>query len=312
MNALTNINISRKFPLIFLVFFAGSNVSQDIELQCEYALFFGEYICYLIDIEVLNPSANVTITGQHIGDRTNDDVDMVDIISSNTPFMIPQIFTTFPNIMDLAIENSNLQSINIPENVQLVWIFLFENNISRIDAGTVTGLANQRRLNFLYLPSNLIQDVDEDAFVGLGNLSALVLLDNQITQIKNRTLAPLINAVRIDYELNLLTIIEEDTFAWNSNIQSIGLHNNQIIAISPKFLASQRESSLSIISLDNNNCINETFSVESEDGWIFLNNELRDCFHNFIGEVSEVRRVIMEFVGNITIIDEFGNIIARF
>lgn len=290
----------------------GSTLSQDVELQCDYVLFFGEYICFLNGIEVLDPSANVIFTGQHIGDRTNDDVEIVQIDNSNTPFVIPQIFTTFPFLIDLTVQESNLQSINIPDSIQLVWLYLYGNNISTIESSDVTGLVSQRSLNYLYITSSLVQNIDENAFVGLENVTALVLINNNITEIRNGTLAPLVNVRRIDFERNSLSRIEEDTFAWNRNVQSIYLEFNQINAVSPRFLVSQRDSFLNYVNLRGNECVDELYFVNEETGLIRMNNELRGCFNNFLGEVSELRRVIMEFVGHITIIDEFGNIIARF
>lgn len=93
---------SRKFLVLL---FAASSVAQDITLTCNFAIFFDEYFCTLGGIEVLDPEANVIITGNHFEDLTNEDVEVVRIVASNTPFIINQIFEAFPNLLELNIDN---------------------------------------------------------------------------------------------------------------------------------------------------------------------------------------------------------------
>lgn len=289
----------------------GTALSQ-IELECNFQAFFTQYICYLDRIEVLNPAESVTITGQHLGDRTNADVNTVLIDNSNTPFMIQELFEAFPNLYELAVFNSNLQSINVSSSVQLIWLDLYRNNISRIEPSSVTGLASQRRLNYLDWTSNQIREIDEDAFVGLDSVLSLFLMDNLIEEIRNQTFHPLTNITRIELERNRLTRIEETTFAMNRNLQALYLESNEINAISPLFLASQRES-LEYVNLSDNRCVSQFFNLNNiQENWDLMNNELLPCFDNFNGTVPELRRVIMEFTGSIAIYDEFGNILARF
>lgn len=298
--------------MLFLLASFGSSSSQDIELVCEFEIFIGEYTCWLSNIEVLNPLANVTVTGEHVEDRNNSDVETVRIRNSTTPFMIQQIFETFPNMMEINIQDSHLESLRIPDSVQLTYVYLNGNNISIIEASSVTGLNNQRQLRDLYLIDCQIGEVDENAFVGLENLTgAVVLIRNQIQEIRPGTLDPLVNAYRIDYERNNLTRIEEATFARNTALERIYLEYNQINEVSRNFLSNNRENLLSI-NLNGNRCVSQSFFFGSDAEWSFFNNAMQGCYTNFDGSSPDTRRVTMEFVGSIAIYDEFGNILARF
>lgn len=152
---------------------ALSSASSQVVLNCNFTLFvFNEYGCVLNGITVLDPSASVSFTGQHIGDRTNEDVEIVEIVNSYTPFIIPQIFSTFQNLIELEVRNGGLQSISLPdESNRLQYLTLLGNNISRIENGT---FRNHSNLAVISLNSNLIQEVEEAAFE-VGTVTIFVI-----------------------------------------------------------------------------------------------------------------------------------------
>lgn len=97
------INLYRKLALVIFVAALSSALAQNITLEC---LFFDQwngYECYLDNITVLEIPENVTFTGQHLPNRTNADVDIVQVANSNMPVVIPQIFETFSNVSVLYI-----------------------------------------------------------------------------------------------------------------------------------------------------------------------------------------------------------------
>lgn len=159
---------------------------------------FDDYGCLLINITVLDPAANIVFVGQHLDNLTDSDVLSMVIVNSNTPFMMPQMFTTFPNMDELLIFSSNLQSINVPSSAQLFYLtrLLYDNNISRIESGSLRG---QSRLTYLELSSNNIQEIEEDAFVDLEALNTLVLVGNQLQEIRGTTLHNLTNLIYLDF-----------------------------------------------------------------------------------------------------------------
>jgi Leucine rich repeat len=262
----------------------------------------------LLGIEVLNSTQEVIVGGEHVTGRTNEDVNVVQIRNSNTPFIIPQIFAAFPNVYEIDVQNSNLQVLRIPEGIQLEYLTLYRNNISRIENGTFIG---QSQLEFIEAMDNRIEVIEEGALEGLENLFGLTLIGNRISVLAPRVFYPLVNVVYIDLERNLIERIEDDTFAENPELITLYLEFNQINAVSTTF-TSGFSKNMQSVNLAGNRCINRAFALREPIDLILLNNALNSCFNNFVGEVPEIRRVTLEFQGRLQLFDEFGNVIARF
>lgn len=295
--------------LLVLVAALSSVFGQDLTLECSFADNWDGYTCVLANIEVLDPDQNVVFTGEHLEDRTDDDVHIVRVTNSNTPFVIPQIFSTFSNVKILNIFTSHLEAINLPESAFLDEIYIQGNNISVIENETFSGQTN---LTYLNLRNNTIEEIEEDAFVGLEALESLVLIANNIQTLARRTLHPLTNVRYVDFERNNLTRIDEEIFSRNTLVSTLYLEYNQISEITPRFIQNFSDS-LTYINLSGNVCVDRTFSVNREDvfGRIVINNALRNCFNNFVGTVPEVRHITLEFQGPLRLFDEFGNLIAN-
>lgn len=280
-------------------------LSQDITLNCQFVVSFGDYGCILSEITVLDPTQTVIIGGQHVGNRTNDDVNVVLIYSSNTPFIIPEIFSTFPNTVELEIDFCNLQSIKIPDTVRLEWLDVFGNDIERIDSDAFT---NQTSLAYLFLTLNGIQEIDENAFEGLSDLLILQFAINDVEQLEPRTFRPLPNLLVLDLEANFLRSIG-DIFSENRNLQNLYLEYNGIEEIHPRFNVNLRNS-LQVTYLYLNVCVNRGFYLDSEVEWGIMNSFLRSCFLNFNRTTSDEKDYGMEIHGPLRIYDEFENLIG--
>jgi hypothetical protein len=291
------------------LFFAASTAAQDpVELNCQFLdSVFGEYICRFVGIDVTDPSQPVTIGGNHVAGRTNADVSVVQIRNSNTPFVIQQIFTSFPNLIELDIQNSNLQELTLSPTVQLEYLTLYRNNVSRIANRTFVG---QSRLEFIEAMDNRIVEIEENAFEGLENLFGLMLIGNRISQLPPTVFHPLTNILYLDLEQNRIERIDEGIFAENTLLESLFLEFNQINAVSPTFTRSL-STDLQYLNLQGNRCIDRPFALRESIDMIILNNALNTCFNNFIGEAPTRRQITLEFTGPLSLFDEFGNIIAR-
>lgn len=224
--------------LLLLITALSAVSSQAIAINCDFRLnFFYEYVCQFVGIEVSDPSFVVVIAGEHMEGRTDADVEVVVIKDSNTPFIIPQIFTSFPNVIELEIIRSKLESINIPETVQLEFLTIVGNNIPKLRNNSFSG---QHNLLFLELAANNIEEIEDNAFVGLPALVGIDMIGNLITAI-GKVLHPLVNLGYVDFEQNLLTRIEDESFSTNQNLRTIYFEYNQINEISPRFASSLRE-----------------------------------------------------------------------
>lgn len=221
--------------------------------------------------------------------------------------MIPEAFTTFPNIFELEYFNTSLQRIEVPASAVLEYLILNLNNITRIGAGDIQ---NQTDLFILDAVANNIQEIDDGAFDGIPNVLVAAFINNNISQITPNTFRSLSSAFVIDLEGNSLSRLDDGLFANNLFLSSLYLEHNQINAISPSF-AEGLPNNLGLINLIGNQCVNRGFFLDNPDGISSLNNGLQTCFNNFNGTVTDTRRITLEFQGNLTLFDQFGNLIFR-
>lgn len=298
----------RKFALILLVAAFGSIHTQNsIQIECDFTFnIFDDYTCLLEGIEVLDESSEIEIIGEHVDGMSDANVVTLDIRNSNTPFMIQQFFSQFPNLYEVDIEDSNLQSINVPETVQLMWFIVYGNNITRFETGSIRG---QQRIQYLELANNQIEAIDEGAFLELGSLRTLVMHSNQISQIVGATFHPLNTLLYIDLDRNNLVRLQNRLFADYQEVYTLYMQYNQINEIHRDWVL-ELEHTLRSVDLRDNSCVDRTFSLINPEGWIEMHETLQNCYDNF-NATADTRRITMEFTGPMVIFDEFGNVIAR-
>ena len=260
-------------------------------------------------IEVLDPNVNVIITGQHLPDKSDANVGVVRILNSNTPFVIPQIFSTFANLHELEVYSSQLRTLRIPPTANLDVLEIRYNNITRINRGDIN---HQTNLVTLTLFANEIEEIDEFAFDGLLYVSTIGLINNRISHIQTRTFFTNMNARVIDLEGNRLTSIGIYTFTNTRQLRTLYLERNQISEIHPEFTQDLSRNNLTTINLSGNQCVSRSFLTNDDFSWSVVNLALQPCFTNFVGGPNETRRVSFEFTGNLTLQDQFGNVVARF
>lgn len=249
----------------------------------------------------------VAFGGEHLKGKTNADVEVVSIGTATTPFMIPSMFTTFSNMTELMIILSMLESIKIPDFVQLRRLTVDLNRISRIEKGT---LNNQKSLRSFMAIRAGIQSIDEDAFEGLDQLTSLFLPNNGITEIAPKTFHHLPNLVTLSLDNNFLIRIDDGLFSMNTNLKRIYIANNQINEISPIFSRAFLEN-LERFDMKENACANRLFVIEDQTSLVVMNSVLRTCYNNFNGGVAEKREIKSQFQGPMAFYDEFGNIVGR-
>lgn len=278
---------------------------QTIEVECLFGNLWGYYACQLDEIEVLDPTATVVFTGEHTGTNTNENVRILVTWDSNTPFILEDAFTTFPNLTDYEVYYSNLQSIRIPPHANLMEFWANGNNISVIHANS---FENQTQLTYVNLYNNQIQEIEDGAFDDCSSLRSASFINNQIQQLTTRTLSGLVNAYYIDFERNALTRIEEGVFSNNHELTSLYLEYNQINEVSPNFVREVTGNRLSFINFSGNQCVRTFISIDQTVGKQVLAAALQPCFRNFEGIGADERReTSVQYTGSISIFDQFGN-----
>ena len=91
--------------------------------------------------------------------------------------------------------------------------------------------SNLPLLGELYLSDNSISSIDADAFLGLDNLSYIVLNNNLLTSIPS-AVRGLPNLQMLSLENNHITSLNADSFVGLSNVFSLKLQGNDISAVS--------------------------------------------------------------------------------
>lgn len=259
--------------LILMAAFA-TTLAQDLTVNCTFS-FNNDYTCILENIVVVDRLQNVTISGDHLAGQTNADVKFVFIRNSNTPFMVPQVFNTFPNIVRLYIENCGVESFTIPSTVRLEVLNMFGNNITRLSNGTFD---QQTCLTQFSARQCGIREIDENAFEGLDSLVNLFIVENQIEKLPPRVLHSLPNLHTLYLSGNLLRSIDADLLAKSTRAFGVYFDDNQIEQIDPQFVANLRNN-LRFINLRDNKCISEGFSLSTDEDWNYFNDALKVCFN---------------------------------
>ncbi|CAO1323820.1 unnamed protein product [Diamesa hyperborea] len=272
------------------------------------------YSCLLDNIVHLNEQGTIFVVGFHMPGRNDNNVSSIRIVNSRTPFIITQLFSTFPFVTTLEIENSRLERISSGAFLQaggLQDISITNNPITTIEANA---FRNLNRLRILELNYNQINRLPETVFDGLSSLENLNLSFNRIFNVTTRTFISLTRLTTLNLGYNNLTHIAGDTFQNNRNLTTLVLRNNQIQAIQPNFV--NNLSNLFLLMLRDNNCVNQNF--ERGSNWD-LTNGLRTCYNNWnaapvIPEPEipvDFRKYVMYLRGELIVADDNGRIISR-
>lgn len=221
--------------------------------------------------------------------------------------MIPEVFSTFPNMYELEYQNSNLQRIEVPATADLETLNLFGNNITRIARGDIR---NQSVLIIFDAYNNNIQEIEDGAFDEMPFVFLAVFTQNNISQITNNTFGGWTYTFYLDLEANSLTRLDDGLFGHIVFLQVLYFEGNQINAISPRF-GDSLPRFLEFIDFTGNQCVDRPFRFGDIDAIPSLNNGLHNCYNNFNGTSPGNRRITLEFQGNLSLFDQFGNLIFR-
>lgn len=283
---------------------------EPIIIECTFYLtIYNEYVCRLRGIEVTDEVANVTITGEHRANRTNADVNMIEIWNSNTPFIIKELATTFPNAYLWDIDSSGVRSIQLPRAPRLRFLYVNNNDIPNIGEGA---FAKNPQLFSIDVSDNNINTLDPNAFDGLINLFSIDLSTNNISSVDPRTFNGMSSLSVVNLNSNQLVRIE-NLFSSNLKMWNILLQDNQIEAISPSILTHLRNGEIIFVNLRGNKCANFGVMPRTESSWMEMNNLMQPCFNAYTNPPAGApRRVMFEFYGELELYDRNGNLLAKF
>lgn len=280
-----------------------------IELECDYfTVDSGAYICVVEDVELRDRNIHVNFTGQHLEGKAEEDVIAFVVLFSDVRFIAPEIFTTFPNLIELDFFYAGLQEIDaLPEIPNLIAFVAFGNDIRAIYNNTFSNVGST--LMLLDIGDNNIEEIEPDAFVGLSELLLFGMMFNPIVDLPQRVFWPMTSVTIMDLEDTQLQVINEELFEMNRNLVALGIDYNGIDRIAPTFFAPLRQS-LIILFAYRNPCNNRNFEIVDEVVEAFMHTSLRNCYNNFMNiTANDTHSVVFEYTGSLRLFDDFGNLI---
>lgn len=148
----------------------------------------------------------------HETERTNDDVEFIQIEESILTYFPNTFGEVFKNISCLYINNSNL-------------IEVFKENFKQFP-----------KLEILDLGYNKITDIPKDLFEFNGKLKVIKLNDNSIKRIESGLLDNLKDLEEFHFEMNDIEFVPGTFFKNNTELRIISLFGNKIKFIGPELL----------------------------------------------------------------------------
>lgn len=288
--------------------------AQTVNVNCNFAVVNSIYTCQLSGVTIDDDeNQNIVIGGQHLPGLSNTLVFRVEIGASSIPFIIPQLFTTFPNLATLGISDGgilriqtnafanagNLRSLNVIDNADL----------QEIQANAFAGAP---RLVMLEILMCQLRTIHATAFNGLSELQSLNLEGNQIQQIPVDVFRPLTALNIIDLSSNSLEVIDGRLFNANTNLVAIVFYRNSISAIGKSIL--DNLPNIRSFNMVGNICANATWTIGVAGTTIETVREgLNSCFDNSIEPPPEedVKRYIIELRGSLVVRNENGTVVGR-
>lgn len=280
--------------------------AQVVNVQCTFLTVDSTYTCQIFGISVAdNENANFVIGGVHQPGNTNAHVNRVSILFSGVPFIITQLFTTFPFLRNLQIMSglTRIQS-NAFANAPNLWnVEIMENpSLQTIHANAFSGAPNIRILD---MHRNGIETIHATAFAGLNSLQSLFIEGNQIRQLPWNLFLSTFSLQRIVLDDNQLGSIDGRLFSNNTRMVRIDMARNQINAIQRTFL--DRMPALSSLNMQGNICANSFWTIGGGTTIETIRQGLQTCFNNFVdAPVGDERHFVMKLRGSMTIRHENG------
>lgn len=299
------------FSFIVILFGLSPVVPQTVNINCNFRFIFDTYTCDLAGIVIPdNENVNIIIGGIHNPGMNNNLVGDVILTSSITPFIITQMFTTFPQLTRVWIGQSELQRIqpNAFANAGNLRDLVITGNylLHVVPENAFTGATNLRTLD---LWDNNIENIHEAAFTGLSFLGWLALDSNQISQLHVNVFRPLTSIANLEISDNRIESIDGRLFETNSQLIDLRIARNGLNAIGRNFL--EGLANLWNLVLTGNRCIDRHFLINGITTIETVRQELTTCFNNFEESPGDYRRFALELRGSLVLRHENGSEIIR-
>lgn len=216
-------------------------------VKCKFVIYDPHsYGCKIEYTTIPSEVTAETFVGEHIGNRTNDDVTSVVIIDS--------VCKKLPNGLGEVFKNLLVLNINPGwECHRFMFRELTKENLKQFP-----------KLECLLLWHSEFKNLPKDLFEFNKNLKAIWLNQNHIQSIEFGLLDELQDLEELYMGGNKIEFIPGNLFKFNKKIKKINFCGNKIKFIGPEFLDGLEE--LEYVSLAANLCINDKYDKEEGDG----------------------------------------------
>lgn len=197
-----------------------------IELFCDYSVG-SKYSCKPRNLKLVHDNIRIADTsGNHVGNRGNNDVTEIVIHDQYTPYLPSKISDIFPNLIKYFAGASSLkfiERVNFDGLTQLNQIEFGVNHIEKIPKDTFYGLAY---LESLLLHNNRIESLHRDTFIKNPNLKEIYIYGNRIEFLDGGVFRKNFKLEGLHIDNNRLQFIEPDLFSNNKNLKVANFGGN--------------------------------------------------------------------------------------
>lgn len=264
--------------ILFATFFAVST-AQVVNVPCDF-YHTPSYTCNLRGLEFADDlSQTFVIGGIHLPGQSNADVSSIYIEDSQTPFIITQLFASFPNAQVLKITSSGLTRIQ-PNGFlgggMLREVTINNNPLRTLSAHAFIGALGIHTLDLRY---NELSDVDVDMLYGMHDLFNIYLTRNYLERLPANVFLFRRNLRVIELSQNRLDVLPGNLFVPTPLVNRISLSHNQINAVGRDLISGLNY--LTTFEILDNRCIDKTWIVGDDERTRYIPEALEDCFRNY-------------------------------
>ncbi|XP_070505374.1 carboxypeptidase N subunit 2-like isoform X2 [Chironomus tepperi] len=220
-----------KYLFLILLMNIFRVLGQQPSITCNYLISTNnEYTCRM---EIYNPSGLNNfreVNGTHLENMSSSDVIRIEIFGStrNTLNFPSIICLTFTNVVTIDFTRAEIQRIDAGSFKRctiLEVLFLDSNRISHINEDA---FFNNRELRILHFSHNQLIEVPENTFVHLHQLIRLSLTGNNISDFADNTFKSLTSLETLNLAKTRITKLRSSWFETLENLQILWIYENSI------------------------------------------------------------------------------------
>ncbi|KAG4068115.1 hypothetical protein HA402_001540 [Bradysia odoriphaga] len=236
------------------------------------------YRCYVNEITLTRNTTDIVITGAHLQNKTDLDVQVVDMHS--LPSIVNDFFTTFPNLRILVVSDISVIQQGAFENAHnLVRLTIQNSPLPVLPAYAFDGAPNISTLYILACDTTVI---DENALSGLTQLQTVTIIA-KLQILPENVFSSLVNLERAFLAQNNIGTIHPALFDNNLKLITAYFDGNRINAVAKSLVDTLYARNINQFTFEGNNCGNSTYHISYIDR---VHAQLDQCYRNYEELVS--------------------------